>query len=308
MTDGGSAGDVFDLLELSEYEETALETLLTIGRSTAPRLAEATGIPKARIYGVLEDLANRGFVEITPSRPKEYQAKPPATLLDRAIENRRQAFDATRRSLEDARGAFLAEYEPRYEAAAEETTPAEELFYVVDVGEPSEQETRLLYEEADDAVFVITKSFEYFPAVRERAESALARGVDVRVLFLDPSALSAENRRIQAEIVDALDAEVPGIDYRFEAGPLPLRGTFRDPSMDYASGKAILLVEEKDVPLSMRQAAITENASFVAGLKRFFDLLWSRSLIREWRPAEAGRTVALTSPLKVDQGVVSPVR
>jgi len=275
MSGDVSADEVFALLELGEYERTALETLLTIGRSTAPNLAEVTGIPKARIYGVLEELANRGFVEITPSRPKEYQAKPPADLLDRAIENQRQDFEATRTELEAARSAFVGEYQPRYEAASEDATPAEELFYVVDVGEPSERETRLLYEEAEDSVHVVTKSFEYFDAVRDSVESALDAGVTVTVLFLHPEALAEENRAIQADIVEELHSEFPRIDYRFSEGPLPLRGTFRDPSMDYQSGKAILLVEEKDIPLSMRQAAITENAPFVAGLKRFVDLLWA---------------------------------
>jgi hypothetical protein len=44
--------------------------------------------------------------------------------------------------------------------------------------------------------------------------------------------------------------------------------------MDYESGEADLLVEEKDVPLSMRQAAVTDNGSFVAGLSKYFDLIW----------------------------------
>ena len=281
MSDAPSADDVFDLLGLSEYETTALETLLTVGRSTAPNLAEATGIPKARIYGVLESLADRGFVKITPSRPKEYQAKPPAELLKRAIENRRQDFQAAKEALEAREAAFLEAYQARYEQASEAVTPAEELFYVVDVGEPSERETRVLYEDATEGVYVLTKSFEYFDAVRPGVEGALDRGLELRVLFLDPGALSAENAAIQADVVERFDTDYPAIDYRFASAPLPLRGTFSDPSMAYESGRAILLVEEKDIPLSMRQAAITENAPFVAGLKRFFDLLWAHDSVAE---------------------------
>jgi hypothetical protein len=44
--------------------------------------------------------------------------------------------------------------------------------------------------------------------------------------------------------------------------------------MDYDTGKAIFLVEEKDVPLHMRQAAVTKNGSFVAGMDRYFTLTW----------------------------------
>ncbi|TKX52678.1 TrmB family transcriptional regulator, partial [Halorubrum sp. SP9] len=47
MPDSGE--DLFSLLDLTEYEADALEELLLLGRTTAPDLAEATGIPKARI-------------------------------------------------------------------------------------------------------------------------------------------------------------------------------------------------------------------------------------------------------------------
>ena len=275
MDDAG----VFDLLDLGEYERTALAELLTLGRTTAPNLAEATGIPKARIYGVLDSLADRGFVKVIPGRPKEYQPRSPEAILDRAAENRRQAFEAFRSDLASSRESFLEAFGPRFEAASEDIRPAEELFYVVDVGEPSERETRQLYHEAEERVNVLTKSFEYLDSVAPALADALERGVDVDVLFLHPDLLSAENREIQTGIVERLSAEFPAVDYRFSEEKLPWRGTLVDPSMEYETGRAILLVEEKDVPLSMRQAAITENGSFVAGLKRYFDLVWEHDSV-----------------------------
>lgn len=275
MDDGG----VFELLDLGEYERTALAELLTLGRTTAPNLAEATGIPKARIYGVLEGLADRGFVKVIPGRPKEYQPRSPEAILDRAAENRRQAFESFSADLDAARDSFLAEFGPRFDAASEDIRPAEELFYVVDVGEPSETETRRLYHEAEERVNVLTKSFEYLDSVAPALADALDRGVEVDVLFLHPDLLSETNREIQADIVGRVDEEFPGVGYRFSEEKLPWRGTLADPSMEYETGRAILLVEEKDVPLSMRQAAITENGSFVAGLKRYFDLVWEHDSV-----------------------------
>lgn len=272
------AGGWFETLGLTEYERTALEELLTLGRTTAPNLAEATGIPKARIYGVLDSLSDRGYIKVIPGRPKEYQAKPPGEILDRAVENRRQDFEGFVDRVEGFREDFLAEFEPRFESASEDIRPAEELFHVVDVGEPSERETRRLYREADERVDVVTKSFEYFDSVEPAVASARDRGVDVSVLMLDPTQLSTEPRdepAIQADIVDRIRSEYPSVDVRFSTGKLPFRGTITDPSMDYETGTAILLVEEEDVPNHMRQAAITENGSFVAGLKRYFDLVWA---------------------------------
>jgi sugar-specific transcriptional regulator TrmB len=273
--------DLFDRLGLSEYEATALSNLLTLGRTTAPNLADATGIPKARIYGVLDALAERGFIKEIPGRPKEYQPKAPAEILDRADENRRQAYEQFRQDLDAARESFLAEFQPRYEQASEAITPTEELFHVVDVGEASETETRRLYHEADERLHVITNSFAYLDAV----EPALADAVDrvpVEVLFLHPDLLPAEKRARQAEVVAHLTESYPDLGMRFSTERLPWRGTLIDPSMDYDRGEAIFLVEEPQVPNHMRQAAITENGSFVAGLKRYFDLVWEYESVAEY--------------------------
>ena len=277
MTD--EAVGLLDRLGLTEYEATALRELLTLGRTTAPNLAQATGIPKARIYGVLDSLSDRGFIKIIPGRPKEYQPKSPAEILDRAKENRRQEFEGFVQELEDVRAAFLAEFRPRFERASEDITPTEELFHVVDVGTPSERETRQLYHEADERVRIITKSLEYFDSVRPAFEDAIERGVDVDALFLHPELLEGENRPIQADTVDRIRREYPSVDLRFSSEQLPWRGTVTDPSMDYESGRAIILVEEKDVPLHMRQAALTDNGSFVAGLQRYFELVWEHESI-----------------------------
>jgi len=268
------AADLLARLALRDYETQALRELLTLGRSTAPNLAEATGIPRARIYEVLDSLSDRGFVEVIPGRPKEYQAKHPREILDRAIENERQSYESYHDEIEAIREPFVETFGPVFERASEDVTPTEDLFHVVDVGDPSETETRQLYHQADRSVHVMTKSFAYLDSIRPAFEEALDRGLDVRVLMLDPAHLSAENRETQSVIYGTVRETYPEVEVRFSNEKLPLRGTFADPSMDYESGTAILLVEEKDVPLSMRQAAVTENASFVAGLKRLFDLIW----------------------------------
>lgn len=276
MTD---ASDVFDRLGLTEYETTALERLLALGRTTAPNLAEATGIPKARIYGVLESLADRGFIKVVPGRPKEYQPKRPDEILDRAIENSRQSFEQFSSDIEANRESFLAEYRPQYERASEDISPTAELFHVVDVGEPSERETRRIYRDARETLGIITNSFAYLESVEDALADAVARGVDVSVLFLHPDELPAEKAVVQEETIDRLHAAFPEVGVRFSTEKLPWRGTLVDPSMDYEGGEAILLVEEPDVPNHMRQAAITENGSFVAGMKRYFDLVWEHESV-----------------------------
>lgn len=276
-----------DELGLTEYEERAIAELLALGRTTAPTLAEATGIPKARIYGVLDGLSDRGFVEVIPGRPKEYRSRSPAAILDRATENRRREYERFSESIETHREAFVAEFGPQYERA-EEAAPTAELLSVVDVGGPSETETRRLYREATEAVNVITTSFEYLDTVASALTAAIDRGIAVRVLMLHPEHIPAddrsvtEKREIQAAVLDRLETEHPAVEVRFSTGKLPWRGTLADPSMAYDAGRAVFLVEENDVPNDIRQAAVTENGSFVAGLKRYFDLIWEHESLAEY--------------------------
>ncbi|MFC7133566.1 MULTISPECIES: TrmB family transcriptional regulator [Salinibaculum] len=274
MAPSRDPGQLLDELEITEYEQTALRYLLELGRTTAPNLSDATGIPKARIYDVLSHLADAGYIKVIPGRPKEYEPKAPGEILDRAIENQRQSYESYQADIEAVRREFEATFGPMYEQADDELTPTEELFHVVDVGEPSESETRTLYQEASESLLVLTKSFEYFDSVAPAFESAYERDVDIRILCVHPDHLTAENRTVQEEIIAAIESEYPDIGLRYSNEPLPWRGTIIDPSMDYDTGKAIFLVEEKDIPLHMRQAAVTENGSFVAGMGRYFDLIW----------------------------------
>jgi sugar-specific transcriptional regulator TrmB len=264
----------FDRLGLKEYESDALRELFSLGRTTAPNLAEATGIPKARVYGVLDSLAEKGFVEEIPSRPKKYQPKSPSQVLDRARENRRQEYEGFVEKVESMREEFVSTYGELYESASDDITPTEELFHVVDVGEPSERETRRLYHDAEREAKILTKSFEYLDSVESALTDAVERGVRVRILFLHPRHLEDENVGVQEDRVERVTEDHPEVRARFSDEILPWRGTLVDPSMEYESGDAVLLVEEKDVPLHMRQAAVTDNASFVAGMSRYFDLIW----------------------------------
>ncbi|GAB3687935.1 hypothetical protein GCM10028857_21560 [Salinarchaeum chitinilyticum] len=274
MRDESERVALLESLDLREYEATALAHLLRAGRTTAPDVADATGIPKARVYEVLAELGDLGYVKVIPGRPKEYQPKAPEEVLERAKENRRQEYEDFRGEVEELREDVLETFGPLYEQADEDVSPTAELFHVVDVGEPSETETRRLYNVAEEAVYVITNSFAYFEAVDPAVQDALERGIGVSVLFLDPEHLPEEKAEVQAEVVDRIEADYPDVEYRFSEERLPWRGTFIDPSGEYESGQAIFLTEEPEVPNHRRQAAITENGSFVAGMKRYFDLVW----------------------------------
>lgn len=73
---------------LNQYEAKAYVSLLSIGTSNAYSISKASGIPRSRIYDILESLTNRGVVmfEETSDNVKNYTALPSEVFLERIRE------------------------------------------------------------------------------------------------------------------------------------------------------------------------------------------------------------------------------
>jgi sugar-specific transcriptional regulator TrmB len=223
---------------------------------------------------VLDALSEAGYIKVIPGRPKQYQPHDPESLVERAIMNKQDSYEQFKREATRVADEFVESYSPVRNREIDELSPTEDLFYVVDVGEPSEQETRRLFREADEEIFVLTKSFGYIDAIEPAMRSAIDAGVSVDVLMLAPDHLTSENRQEQEEIRSFLTDRFPSVTVRLTDRVLPWRGTFADPDLQYETGQGLLLVEQEEVPNHLRQAAVTENPAFVAGLWQYFDLLW----------------------------------
>ncbi len=264
--------DMLRGLGLKEYPAKALAHLLELGESKAPELSSASGVPKARIYGVLSELADRGLVEVKPGRPTKYRPRPPDEIIQRVIQDRKSRVEEEIERIKGLREDFESIFRPLYESTTERTR--EPLLRIVSAGEPSEEETKLMYREAKKEINVVSRAMVWLPEVKKTLERALKRGVKAKVLLLSPGRLGKEDKSLQEKTLDVLKKGLPQVQVRFSDFLLPLRGSIVDPSYDYSSGKAMFVVEERGVPFSLRDAAVTENPSLVAGMKRYFDLIW----------------------------------
>ncbi|QEE15429.1 TrmB family transcriptional regulator [Promethearchaeum syntrophicum] len=92
---------------LTDYETRAFIALITNGISSAKELSDRTKIPYSRIYDVLVNLENIGFVNVISGRPMKYQAERPAyvaKLAKKQIEEKYQRIEY----------ALLEKLEPLY--------------------------------------------------------------------------------------------------------------------------------------------------------------------------------------------------
>lgn len=66
---------------LNEYEARAYLALVGLHEATAREILEAGSIPQGRVYDVLKNLANKGYIEIQSGTPTYYRAVDPANLV-----------------------------------------------------------------------------------------------------------------------------------------------------------------------------------------------------------------------------------
>jgi sugar-specific transcriptional regulator TrmB len=265
--------DLFKQLGLQEYHAKAMAHLVRLGRTTAPELSKASRVPKARIYEVLSDLADMGYIEVFSGRPMQYKAKAPNDILKNKMEFEKRSYESSLGVVKKVKKDFIETLTPLH-LEAEKGTEETQLLSIVKVGEPSNRQTRLMYGKARKEINICSKVFEYFPEVKDRLQKAMRKGVEIKILMLTSDQLTKRSRDVQKDIIGKIKKAIPKAKIRFSRSKLPLRGSMIDPSYEYKGGSAIFLVEEKEVPLYLRDAAVTSNPSLVAGMKKYFDLIW----------------------------------
>lgn len=80
-------------LGLSEYEAHAYVCLLRCGISTAQEVSDGADVPQPRVYDALDDLSQKGFVNVQPGRPKKFGPVEPETAIERFCEFKQRQYD-----------------------------------------------------------------------------------------------------------------------------------------------------------------------------------------------------------------------
>jgi predicted transcriptional regulator len=68
-------------LGLREYEAKIYVALVGLGEANVRRIHEASGVPRPRVYDVLNELDKKGFIEIRQGSPLMYYAVPPDIVV-----------------------------------------------------------------------------------------------------------------------------------------------------------------------------------------------------------------------------------
>ena len=107
---------------LTEYQARVYLTLLDLGMATASQVPALSRVPRTRIYATMQQLHEKGLVEIVPETPLKYKAVPFANFLLARAKDLRERAGQLEANLESLAKEFaiLAREEPevrgRFEA------------------------------------------------------------------------------------------------------------------------------------------------------------------------------------------------
>lgn len=254
---------------LNEYQASALANLMFLGETKATTLSKASGVPNARIYGVLDELSQKGLIIIRPGRPALYAPLTPQEIADALETATREDIRRELTIIQSYRGEFEKVSEKVFKKAGT-AVQRTSLIRIISVGEVSLEETKKLYRQAENQLLISTRAMEYLDDVQDELLSAQERGVDIRMLMRKPASLSIEDAAKQKDTLSELRTLLNDIKIRF-SDEVEIRGCIIDHE---TGGKALFLVEEEGVPLFLREAALTAHPGVAKALGSMFDLKW----------------------------------
>lgn len=109
--------DVLQSLGLTTSEARVYLALLQTTEAKASEVAQASKVPRGRIYDVLDRLHGRGLVEVVPATPRRYRAVPLASFL----EKRREALRAQTEEVERNLKTLASQFTPQARESPEST-------------------------------------------------------------------------------------------------------------------------------------------------------------------------------------------
>jgi len=260
---------------LNEYQALALAYLLFMGEAKPLALSKASGVPSARIYGILDELVRMGLVVVRPGRPAIYVSLPPEEVAENIVAMHVKELERKVKALRELADELVQAAGQIYLKGKRgmSTIP---LLRIVSVGEASLVETKRLYDMAREEILIMSRAMEYLPDVAENLRRAVERGVSVKVILMRPDLMEPEDREKQAKILRMLEEPpLASVLVRF-SDEVPIRGCIIDPGK---GAGALFLVEDPGVPFSFREAAITFHPSVVRGLALMFSLMWDYKAI-----------------------------
>jgi sugar-specific transcriptional regulator TrmB len=197
QTDDRRAADLEEL-GLTNYEARVYLALIRRDVFTAAEVAREAGVPRQRVYDVLEGLIRRQLAILHPGRVAGYSAVAPDTAVERLIEQQRRSLGRLER--------LSSELKPTFESGRTHTDPLDYVEVLRDPADITERFARL-QSTAERELLSFSRPPWYTPteniagleaSARLHAAGRTVRSLYSRAVLEDPALLEVINLFVAA--------------------------------------------------------------------------------------------------------------
>lgn len=220
-------------LGLTVYQSKLILTLLNLGASKASFIAKNCDVPKNKIYECLENLSKKGIVQVIPTIPKKYFIKSVNSILP-LIKDKQEELEKISKKIHDFKKTSLNNVI---------NEPVSIIYGHTAFVDKLKEETEKLEKEC----YVLAKKTKADPILLRLTESAIRRGVKVKMLFPSPSNEADEWKKAGAKVkfIDSQELAFSIFDDKICRLNINLGDNLNDPTIWIENKQFVNILREK---------------------------------------------------------------
>ena len=125
-------------LGLTEYEARAYVAMVSLGEGGINDISQASGLPRSRVYDIMEKLALKGFVEIGAVKPLRYRAVDPDQVTKQIRNDLNRTAETVNNSLKELKKTTEKHSTPLWFILGEKRIETETREFISKAKEPLE--------------------------------------------------------------------------------------------------------------------------------------------------------------------------
>lgn len=188
---------MFKHLGLTRYESKAMITLLSFGSCSADKVTSLSGIPLPRVYDTMNNLAKKGFISVSKTRPEVFKAVNPERLFEILQEEEEKKMKLRVKELKEIMPQLLKQMKKLDQGDREDP---EEVLAVVKKRVNMKKDRELFHSMAKNNILVFAGDMSWVTSVKDQIRSLIRKKVRYNVIFSKRTPDALKNAKIFKKI------------------------------------------------------------------------------------------------------------
>ena len=244
---------------LNAYESRAYLVLIGHSSFKALEVAGRAGIPRQKIYEVLDSLVEKGFVRVVQGKAKLFSAVEPGLALEGYLSRKKETFEAEWQERQRLAGLLGEDLRETFSNGNQGHSPLDYLRIVADTAQTAEEYRRMLLACESEYLEFARPPYGVDPGREPIVQQMLAKGLDCRLLFM-----AGTVDREQLAPLKHAGAKLRTID------ALPMKLALFD------QGRGMISLNDPVVTNPQITALVFEHESLASAMGALFEDFWSR--------------------------------